>query len=59
MKLTINKKEANAIRGALQFYVFETTHTYEDEEDKPGLPDGKEKDLLKSVMNKLLKGVKK
>ena len=59
MKLTINKKESNALWGALQFYVLETTHSYPDGEARPGLPDGDEKELLKSIMDKLLKNTRK
>ncbi len=54
MKLLLNSKESNSIWRALQFYVNETTHTYEDGDDKPGLPDGEERKLLNSVLNKLL-----
>ena len=57
MKITLNKKEANAIYSALHFYVFETTHD-SDGEAIVGLPEGEEKKLLTSTMDKLLKSTR-
>ncbi len=56
MKLILNKKEVNAVSYALKFYAHDTTHEQSNEEDEdpsPGLPEGKEKDLLQSVLIKL------
>jgi len=59
MKLRINKKEANATWIALEYYVCQATHDPNAMNGCAGLPEGKEKDYLESVMNKLLKQTKK
>lgn len=52
-KIRLTNNEIEALRLAVRYYRDLATHPKKNDENSPGLPPGKENDLLTSVLIKL------
>ncbi len=52
-RIKLTNEEIVKVHTALKFYVYETTHDQNNMESCPGLPEGREKEVLEEVMIKL------